>query len=67
MSEEVVSKLLPIAGPLLGVLVGSPISWFTAQSLEHPRWRCDRQEKPAALRRDVLATAPEWIEPIRNV
>lgn len=66
MTEELISKLLTMAGPLLGVLVGGLISYFTARGVERQRWKRERQEKLAGLRRDALAAALEWIEPMRN-
>ena len=66
MSEELISKLLTMAGPLLGALVGGLISFFTARGVERQRWRRERQEKLAGLKRDALAAALEWIEPMRN-
>lgn len=55
-----------MAGPLLGAVVGGLISFLAARGLERQRWRRDRQEKLAVLRRDALAAALEWIEPMRN-
>lgn len=66
MSEELISKLLMMAGPLLGALVGGIISFFTARGVERQKWRRERQEKLAGLKRDALAAALEWIEPMRN-
>jgi hypothetical protein len=66
MSDEVVSKLLPIAGPLLGAIVGGFISVLSTWALERQKWRRDRREKLATLERDALSEALEWIEPMRN-
>lgn len=66
MSEQILSKLWTVAGPLLGVVVGGLISSLTSRSLERQRWRHDRQERLAALRREALAATLEWIEPMRN-
>lgn len=66
MSEELISNLLTMAVPLLGVLLGGFISYFTAHGVERQRWKRERQEKLASLRRDALAAALEWIEPMRN-
>jgi hypothetical protein len=66
MNEEAASKLLTIAGPLLGVVVGGLISALSTWGLEHRRWRRNRSEKLEALRRDALTAALEWIEPMRN-
>lgn len=65
MSEEAVSKLLTMAGPLLGAVVGGLISALSTSYLERQRRRRDQREKLAALRRDALSTALEWIEPMR--
>jgi len=58
--------MLTIAGPLLGALVGALISSLTAYGLERSKWRRERQEKLAGLKRGALAAALEWIEPMRN-
>jgi len=66
MSEEMVSKLLTTAGPLLGAILGGLISVLSTWALERQRWRRDRREKLEALRRDALLASLEWIEPMRN-
>jgi hypothetical protein len=66
MSEELISKIFTMAGPLLGAFVGGLIASLNARSVERQRWRHERQEKLIALRRDALAAALEWIEPMRN-
>ena len=66
MNEEVVSRLLAMAGPLVGVVIGGLISALSTWGLDRQRWRRDRREKYAALRRDAIATALEWIEPMRS-
>jgi hypothetical protein len=66
MSEELISKMLTIAGPLLGALVGALISSLTAYGIERSRWRRERQEKLTELKREALAAALEWIESMRN-
>lgn len=66
MSEELILKLLPTAGPLLGAIIGGLIASFTAYLLELQRWKRERQEKYAALQREALAAALDWIEPMRN-
>lgn len=66
MSEELISKLLTIAGPLLGALVGGLITFLTAHGIERQKWRHERQEKLASLKREAMAVALEWIEPMRN-
>ena len=66
MGEDLTSKLLTMAGPLIGVILGGLISFFTARGVERQRWKRERQEKLASLQRDALAAALEWIEPMRN-
>lgn len=66
MSEWLNSDLLAIIGSLLGVLVGGLLSFLTTLGIEHRRWKQKRQEKLEELRRDALAEALEWIEPMRN-
>ena len=59
MSEELISQLLTMAGPLLGALVGGLITSFTTHGVERQRWRRERQEKLASLKREALAAALE--------
>lgn len=66
MSDELISKILMIAGPLVGAIVGALISSLTTYGIERSRWRRERQEKLAGLKREALAAALEWIEPMRN-
>lgn len=66
MSEELISKMLTMAGPLLGALVGALITSFTTYGIERSRWRRERREKLTGLKRDALAAALEWIEPMQN-
>ena len=66
MSEELITKLFAMAGPLLGVVVGGLIASLTAWGVERQRWRHDRKEKLSGLQREALAAALEWIEPMRN-
>ena len=59
-------KLIAMAGPLLGALIGGLIAYLTARCVESQRWRHERQEKLSGLQRDAMAAALEWIEPMRN-
>lgn len=64
--QDIISKLITLAGPLLGAIVGGLITSFATRALERQRWRHDRQEKFVSLRRDALTATLEWIEPMRN-
>lgn len=66
MSEKLILELLKIAGPLLGVFIGGFIAYLTARGVESRRWKHERQEKLSVLRRNAMAVALEWIEPMRN-
>ncbi len=66
MSDDIASKILPIAGTLIGVVIGGLISAFSTWRIENQKWRRDRKEKLDVLRRDALAVALEWLEPMRN-
>jgi hypothetical protein len=57
---------LPVLGSLLGALVGGLISTLTALAIERQRRRRERLDKFADLKREALAAALEWIEPMRN-
>lgn len=64
-TSEVVPKLLIMAGPLLGALVGGLISILSTGYLERQRWRRLSRDKLSGLRREALCTALEWIGPMR--
>jgi hypothetical protein len=66
VSEEFVLKLLTMVAPLLYVILGSLISVLSTWGLERRKWQRERQEKLATLKRDALAAALEWIQPMRN-
>lgn len=66
MSEDLISKLVLMAGSLLGAIVGGLIASRTAHGVERQKWQRERQEKLASLKREALAAALEWIEPMRN-
>lgn len=66
MSEDSISELLTMAGPLLGALVGGLITFITTIGVERQKWHRERQEKLASLKREALTVALEWIEPMRN-
>jgi hypothetical protein len=66
MSEDSISELLTMVGPLLGALVGGLITFFTTSGVESQKWKREQQEKLASLKREALSVALEWIEPMRN-
>ena len=66
MTDEMISKVFNIAGPLLGAAVGGLISFLGTRGLDNQRWRRERQDRLAALRREGFAAALEWIEPMRS-
>ena len=59
-------NLLVIGGSLLGTIVGGLIAYNAAQGVARKTWQRERQEKLDSLRREALAAALEWIEPMRN-
>ena len=65
-NDFVLSILLTMAGPLLGAVVGGLATYFVMSRVEHQKWRQERHEKFLSLKRDALAAALEWIEPMRN-
>lgn len=64
--QETTEWLQVTAGPLIGVIVGALLSWFVSARLERSHFKHERAEKLAALRRDAIAAALEWFEPMRN-
>lgn len=66
MSENLISTLLMMTGPLLGAAVGGFVTFVSLRNIEHQKWKQERQEKLSALKRNALAAALEWIEPMRN-
>lgn len=66
MSEEFIIELCTKLSPLLGVIVGGLITYFTMNKIEQKRWQQEKQEKLSTLKREALSKALEWIEPLRN-
>jgi hypothetical protein len=66
MNEDSVSTLITVVGMLFAPVIGGIITYFSISRIEHQKWQRERQEKFLSLKRDALATALEWIEPIRN-
>ena len=64
--DEMISRFLSIVGPLAGVIVGALIASFTTLIAERQRRKHDRKEKLASLKREALAAALEWFEPMRD-
>ncbi len=65
-AQETMTWLQIMIGPLLGVVVGALLSWLAAAGLERARFRHERGEKLAGLRREAISAALEWIDPMRN-
>jgi hypothetical protein len=66
MSEGLISTLVAMGGTLLGAVVGGFITFLAMRSVERQRWQQERWEKLSSLKREGLAAALEWIEPMRN-
>jgi hypothetical protein len=64
--QALLAPLVPLAGPLIGALVGGAISTMTAVAIERQRGKREKAEKRAELRREALTAALEWIAPMRN-
>jgi hypothetical protein len=52
--------------PLIGVLIGGAISYFAMWSLENRRWERERKHKIKSERREALAVALEWLDPMER-
>lgn len=53
-------------GPLAGVAVGGVVSYFVNRRAEHHRWRQQKQDRLAEAKRQAIAKALSWIEPIEQ-
>jgi hypothetical protein len=64
--QDFAARFFALLGPLLGAIVGGLISIVATQMLELRRRRHERREKLDSLRREALAGALEWVEPMRQ-
>lgn len=66
MEQDLISRLIVLAGPLAGAIVGGLISIAAMFTVERQRRRHEKKEKLASLKRETFAAALEWIDPMRN-
>ena len=51
---------------LLSLIVGQVTTYFIMRNIERQKWQQEKKEKLLEIKRDALAAALEWIEPMRN-
>jgi len=51
---------------LLSLIVGQVTTYFIMRNIERKKWQQEKKEKLLEIKRDALAAALEWIEPMRN-
>lgn len=52
--------------PLIGVLIGGLVTYFTVRTTEQIRWKQQKIDKFQEEYRQVLITAMDWIDPYRD-
>jgi hypothetical protein len=57
-------RLLDILGPLAGTLVGGLITYWVTRSVELQKWRREKQDRLAAAKREAIAKALGWLDPM---
>jgi hypothetical protein len=51
---------------LLSIIVGQVTTYFIMRNIERQKWQQEKKEKLLEIKRDAIAAALEWIEPMRN-
>ncbi|GEM_PF-6001964 len=55
-----------VLSPLIGVIIGGLVTYFTTRAVEDRKWKREiRYEKQKELR-EGIAVALEWINPLHN-
>jgi hypothetical protein len=54
----------PILGPLLGVVVGGFVTFLVSHNIEHQRWQQQKRDKRAEDKREAIAGALAWLDPM---
>ena len=75
MSEDTVrigafvfsKDVLAVLFPLLGTVIGGLITYWAIVTAENRRWRRERQRRVQRHKREAIALALEWLEPIKIV
>jgi hypothetical protein len=62
VSKSIVDALFP----LLGVIIGGLVTYYTTRSLESRKWKLEKDQKIKEQKREALALALEWVSPLRN-
>jgi len=56
--------VLNVIGPLAGTVVGGLITYFVTRAIEYQKWKQAKQERLSEVRRQGMAQALEWLDPI---
>ncbi len=63
----IISKvIIDIFAPLLGAVIGGLIAYLTTRAIENRKWEQQKKDKLQEQRREAIALALEWLEPIDN-
>lgn len=56
--------VLNLIGPLAGTIVGGLITYFVTRAIESQKWKQEKQERLSEIRRQGIALALDWLDPI---
>lgn len=56
--------VLDVLAILCGAIVGGLITFFAMRAIERQRWRQDKADRLAQMKREALAHALEWLDPM---
>jgi phosphate/sulfate permease len=63
----IISKVvLDVLAPLIGTLVGGFITYISTRTVENRKWEQQKRDKFQEQRREAIALALEWLDPIRS-
>jgi len=57
-------RVVDVLGPLAGVVVGGLVTYFVTRSIEIQRWRQQKHDRLAQAKRDAVAKALGWLDPM---
>ena len=57
-------RLLDIAGPLVGALIGGLVTYLATRAIEIRRWNQQKKDLLAEAKRNALTKTLDWLDPI---